>query len=184
MTDSRDRPGVPHELLETLRLAQRFGVLGARPVEDAVEHARAFVRALAPVRGRVVDLGSGGGLPGLVVAVDRPDLDVVLIDRRQKRTDLLERAVVRLGVEDRVQVVCDDARRLRQLFPEGFDGVTARSFGPPSVTLSIASDCLAEGGRIVVSEPPTGDRWAADLLRELDLEVIREGSVAVFQRNG
>ena len=184
MTDSRDRPGVPYELLETLRLAQRFGVLGDAPVEEAVEHARAFVRALAPVHGRVVDLGSGGGLPGLVVAVDRPDLDVVLIDRRQKRTDLLERAVVRLGVEDRVQVVCDDARRLRRHFPEGFDGVTARSFGPPSVTLSIAVDCLAEGGRIVVSEPPTGNRWAPELVRELGLEVTRDGPVAVFQRSG
>jgi 16S rRNA (guanine527-N7)-methyltransferase len=184
VTGGRHRPGVPDELLETLRMAQRFGVLGSRPVDEAVEHARAFVGALEPVRGRVVDLGSGGGLPGLVVAVDRPDLEVVLIDRRQKRTDLLERAVVRLGLEDRVRVVCDDARRLPTLFPVGFDGVTARGFGPPAVTLSTASGCLAEGGRIVVSEPPYGERWSPDMLRELGLEVHREGAVAVFRRTG
>ena len=44
----------------------------------------------------MLDIGSGGGLPGLVIAHDRPDVHVTLIDRREKRTDLLQRQVTRL----------------------------------------------------------------------------------------
>lgn len=153
-------------------------------MEEAVEHARAFTRALEPVVGRVVDLGSGGGLPGLVVAFDRPDLEIVLVDRRQKRTDLLGRAVSRLGMERRVTVHCGDANRVPDLFPEGFDGVTARGFGPPATTLELAEAVLASGGhgRIVISEPPAGDRWDPGVLAALGLTHHREGPVAVFIR--
>jgi 16S rRNA (guanine527-N7)-methyltransferase len=184
VTTGRDPSGDHRALLETLRLAQRFGVLGGRPVEEAVEHARAFSEALGPVVGRVVDLGSGGGLPGLVVAFDRPDLEVVLVDRRQKRTDLLERAVTRLGMESRVTVHCGDATRLPDIYPGGFEGVTARGFGPPGVTLRTAEAVLAlgAGARIVISEPPHGDRWRPDMLEDLGLSVRRLGPVAIFTR--
>ncbi|CAN5395514.1 hypothetical protein BH23ACT3_BH23ACT3_14520 [soil metagenome] len=182
MTAGRKQPGAHQDLLETLRLAQRFGVLGARPVEQAVAHARAFTRALEPVTGRVFDLGSGGGLPGLVVAVDRPDLQLLLVDRRQKRTDLLERSVVRLGLEGRVTVLCGDAAQLSGHYPDGFDGVTARGFGPPDVTLRLAESLRAPTGRIVISEPPTGDRWSPALLASLGLRVERLGPVAIFTR--
>ena len=47
--------------------------------------------------GTVVDLGSGGGVPGLVIARARPDLRLVLVDRRAARTDHLPRLVRRLG---------------------------------------------------------------------------------------
>ena len=55
----------------------------------AVAHADRFVRALPADATSVVDLGSGGGLPGLVVAHRRRDLRVTLIERRAKRVDLL-----------------------------------------------------------------------------------------------
>ena len=48
---------------------------------------------------RLVDLGSGGGLPGLVLADAYPERAITLVDRREKRTDFLRRAVRRLGWE-------------------------------------------------------------------------------------
>lgn len=185
MNERRRPTGTPSsgqddELFETLRLAQRFGVLGARPVEEAVAHARQFVAALEPVHGRVIDLGSGGGLPGLVIAVDRPDLEVILVDRREKRTDLLERAVARLGLGDRVTVRCEDATRLRGSIPDGAQAVTARGFGPPEHTLRVAASCRAPDGRIVISEPPSGDRWDAELVSSLGLRLAKGDGVAVF----
>jgi 16S rRNA (guanine527-N7)-methyltransferase len=134
------------------------------------------------VTGQVVDLGSGGGLPGLVVALDRPDLQVVLVDRRQKRTDLLERSVVRLGLENRVTVHCGDAARLPLHYPDGFDGVMARGFGPPEATLRIAASVVSPQGVIVISEPPVGDRWSPALLDAMGLHQVRQGSVAIFTR--
>ena len=64
------------ELAAALAESQRLGMLGDRPVAEVIEHAGAFVLALAEVTGTVVDLGSGGGVPGLVIARARPDLRV------------------------------------------------------------------------------------------------------------
>ncbi len=174
------------ELLETLRLAQRFGFVGARPIEEAVTHARQFVTGVDQVTGSVVDLGSGGGLPGLVLAFDRPDLGVTLVDRRQKRSDFLERAVARLGMSARVTVVGGDAHWFAEQMSGAFDGVTARGFGPPDETLRVAARCCAPDGLIVISEPPAGssplERWTSDLLDTLDLRVRSQPGIAVFTR--
>lgn len=175
------------ELIETLRQAQRFGFLGARPVEQAAEHALAFVDALGalPVGSRLIDLGSGGGLPGLVLAEVYPHCTIVLVDRRQKRSDFLKRAVARLALAH-VEVRGTDVARVVEAVEDAreasFDVVTGRGFGPPEATLRIASRLLAAGGVIVISEPPAGDRWDPALLDELDLSGERAGAVRVFRR--
>ena len=89
-------PTMHDELTETLRTAQRLGFFGAAPIEvgDRARAGRTSPRSDHSTPGsRLADLGSGGGLPGLVLAAAYRDVDVVLIDRRQKRTDFLERAV-------------------------------------------------------------------------------------------
>jgi 16S rRNA (guanine527-N7)-methyltransferase len=149
------------ELQQVLLDAQGAGLLGARRVEEVIEHARGFLPALADVRGRVVDLGSGGGVPGLVIAHDRPDLRVTLLDRRSKRTDFLARVVRRLDWTDRVEVLLADAERLDLDDESRFDAAVARGFGPPFDTLEIGMGLTRVGGVVVISEPPEGDRWAS-----------------------
>ena len=63
-----------------------------------------------------------------------------------------------------------------------FDVVTARGFGPPATTLRMASRLITSAGRIVISEPPSGDRWSGDLLDELGLDGTAVGAVRVFSR--
>ncbi len=172
------------DLRAALADAQRLGLLGARPIDDVVEHARGFVDALDALGpgGRVADLGSGGGVPGLVIAHDRPDLRLTLVDRRTKRTDFLERVVRRLGWVDRVTVVAADAVAVADTSPHGFDAVVARGFGPPESTLEVAVRLVRPGGRIVISEPPTGDRWPRATLERLGLRrVPGPTTVAVFE---
>ena len=70
----------------------------------------------------------------MVVANDRPDLAVTLVDRRQKCADFLERSIAALGFRDRVTVRCCDTNALIAA-GERFDAVTARGFGPPARTL-------------------------------------------------
>lgn len=179
-------PALGPELIETLRQAQRFGFFGARPIDEAAEHSLAFVGALDPVQPgtRLIDLGSGGGLPGLVLASALPQTDITLLDRRQKRTDFLQLAVTRLGF-DHVHVLCADAEQLAAEVERGarpaFDVVTARGFGPPSVTLRLARRMLSEAGRIVISEPPDVDRWDRSLLDQLGLTSTRCGAVRLFR---
>ena len=173
-------------LVDALGASQRLGMLGDRPIAEVIDHATAFVDALASTAGTVVDLGSGGGVPGLVIARARPDLGMVLVDRRATRTDHLRRLVRRLGLDDRVEVLTAEASDLSTLLPGPVDAVVARGFGSPAETLRRAAPLLAAGGIVVVSEPPTApdDRWPAELLRSVGLESVGHDDrrVACFRR--
>jgi 16S rRNA (guanine527-N7)-methyltransferase len=127
-----------------------------------------------PFRG--VDLGSGGGVPGLVLAVALPWVHWLLVDSMQRRTTILDEAVVRLGLEDRVTVWCGRAEELGHAAEARYsaDLVVARSFGPPAVTAECAAPLLRMGGHLMVSEPPesSGTRWPPVELEELGLEPV------------
>jgi 16S rRNA (guanine527-N7)-methyltransferase len=172
-----DEPSVA--LVDALLDAQRLGFLGSRPIPEVIEHARGFVRALREhdrVIESVLDLGSGGGVPGLIIAHDLPAVHLTLLDRRAKRTDALERLVRRLGWQDRITVACTDVTTFVPDDP--FDAVVARGFGPPDFTLTQAARLVRAGGPIVISEPPGVDRWDDQLLAELGLRRVEAPAVA------
>lgn len=162
-------------LLGVLEEARRFGFLGPGPVSTHLESAERFRSALAPrAPSRVLDLGSGGGVPGLALAQWLPDTEFVLLDSMEKRTKFLEVAVATLGWVDRVRVLRERAEEAGR--SEGlrgrFDAVTARSFGAPAVTAECGAPLLRLGGVLVVSEPPEPtERWPADGLAVLGLQV-------------
>ncbi len=124
--------------------------------------------------GHVVDIGSGAGLPALVLADAFPNTTWTLVERRVGRTDLLRRAVHRLGMDDRVEIRSEDvAVAARSELRGCADWVTARSFGPPGDTAECAAPFLRAGGQLLTSEPFDGDipgRWPAAGLDRVDLE--------------
>lgn len=183
MTPDPDAP-----LIDVLGEAQRVGMLGRGPIPAMIDHASAFVDALPAGELEVVDLGSGGGLPGLVVATHRMDVRLTMVDRRAKRTDFCRRAVSRLGLQDRVSVVTDDIARLvaDPTWQSRFDAAICRGLGPPATTARFASALVRVGGLVVISEPPPGSpaRWDP---AELDAAGLRgtgaaNERVAVFVR--
>lgn len=174
---------VPGDVVDVLVDAQRLGFIGPGPVEDHVQHALAFtrvVRSYARVLDRtggpapsVLDLGSGAGLPGLVVATEWTDCTVTLLDGSERRADFLQGALERLELGRRCRVLAGRAEDLGRL-PElrgAFDAVVARSFGTPAVTAECAAPFLRVGGVLVVSEPPEKrhDRWPEDGLALLGM---------------
>jgi rRNA small subunit methyltransferase G len=168
--------------------AQRIGALGPLPIPEAIEHAMAYVRAISQDDRQLIDLGSGGGLPGLVIAFYCTQLErIVLIDRRAKRTDLLLRLVGQLGLRGRVEVITAD------VFIYGrepgnfgtFDVASARSFGTPLLLGRAAQALLRHGGRLLVSEPPgsTGDRWTeTGVASDFDLQPVSDGLATLIRR--
>jgi 16S rRNA (guanine527-N7)-methyltransferase len=161
--------------LEALERAQELGFLGPGPVEAQRAHATGFGEVVEATLGRppdsLVDLGSGGGVPGLVLAARWPACSTVLVESNRRRSEHL-RAVVsaqrwagRVEVlEARAEVVArDPARR------QSFAVATARSLGEPAVTAELASGLVRVGGLLVVSEPPepTPARWPVGGLAEL-----------------
>lgn len=167
--------GAPSDavLVTVLERAQQRGWIGSGPVERHIRHARAFIPLLPEPCAMAADLGSGGGLPGLVLARDREDTRWTLIDSSARRVEHLVWAVGELGLAERVQVVHGRAERLAHEggFRERFDAVVARSFGPPAVTAEVAAGLVAPGGRVLVSDPPapSADRWPPAPLAQLAL---------------
>jgi 16S rRNA (guanine527-N7)-methyltransferase len=163
------------DLLEVLRRARDRGFLGPGDPAEHLDHARGFAdlaTARAGVPERVADLGTGGGVPGLVLAVEWPVASFVLVESSVRRADWLAAAVSSLDLGGRVEVssaraedLAHDPRRR-----ESFDLVTARSFAAPAVTAEIGTGLVAVGGMLVVSEPPESvDRWPEPELAELGL---------------
>lgn len=172
-------------LLAVLGEAQRVGALGAAPLTSIIDHAAAFADALPETTATCIDLGTGAGVPGLVVAIARPSLRMTLVDRRAKRTDALERAIRVLDIADRTTVVCADMMQLARQpdIHHRFDAAITRGFGPPDLTLMTASACVRSGGVVVISEPPAEQppRWEPMLLRQAHVTAWeRCGPVAVF----
>ncbi len=179
------RPTEHEGLIRIFSAAQRIGALGTQPVKDMISHACAFTDALPLSVRTCVDLGSGAGVPGLVIAIARPEVQLTLVDRRSKRTDALQRAVKALGIEQQVSVVCADVESfvLTANIKHSFDAACARGFGPPEFTLQWSAELVKAGGVIVVSEPPPGspDRWQGMNLSALGVsEPTRIGPVAMF----
>ncbi|MEI6570129.1 MAG: RsmG family class I SAM-dependent methyltransferase [Actinomycetes bacterium] len=159
-------------LLMVFEAAKEGGALGPSPVDEHLKHALAWAEIL-PEPKRFVDLGSGGGVPGLILAMLFPDSEAVLIDARRRRSANLEISVHTLGLTERVSVLCARAEEAGR-DPEmrgGFDLVVARSFGSPAITAECAAPFLAVGGSLSVSEPPSAsdDRWQLDGLNALGL---------------
>lgn len=154
-----------------LERSRALGFLGPGDIAEQRRHAEAFGALLPDAPGLAVDLGSGGGLPGLVLAAVLPHMRWVLLDSMTKRTDFLDEVVLELGWQDRVEVVTGRAEQLARERRATADVVVARGFGPPAVTAECAAPLLRLDGVVVVSEPPgsTGRRWPAEGLAELGL---------------
>jgi 16S rRNA (guanine527-N7)-methyltransferase len=108
-----------------------------------------------------IDLGSGAGLPGIPVAVARPDLAIILVEPRQARAAFLELAVERLGLSNgRVF-----PKPAEELSVAGVAVCLARGFRDPSGTWAVARDLLLPEGELIY--------WGGTTFRE---EHVPEGA--------
>jgi len=150
------------DLLVALTEARRLGFLGPGPVTDQLARSLAFASAAGTAPENAIDLGTGGGLPGLVLAVAWPGSHWALVDSNLRRSRWLAAVVERLGMGDRCRVVAERAELVgRGPLRYQADLVTARSFGPPAPTAECGAPLLRLGGRLVVADPPEvcPERW-------------------------
>jgi 16S rRNA (guanine527-N7)-methyltransferase len=94
----------------------------------------------------VLDVGTGGGLPGICIAVARPDLNVVMLDSLQKKTTFVRQAIGALGLTN-ASVVCERVEAFRPAQP--FDVVTSRAFAELSDFVKGAGHLMRPGGRML-----------------------------------
>lgn len=90
----------------------------------------------------VLDVGSGAGIPGLVVAMARPDIAVTSVDSNGKKIRFQRQAMFELGIDNATAV----HGRIEQFKGEGFDQIVSRAFAAPGDFVALTRHLLAPGG--------------------------------------
>jgi len=141
--------------------------------------------------GTAADLGTGAGLPGLPLAVVRPDVRFHLVESNRRRCSFLHEAVREIGLTNAIVVETDVESLART--SQTFNTVISRAFRPPAKFLDLAADLLPIGGRVIVmrggdSSMPLAVRKSLialeqDLERRLELPLGGESrSLTVLRR--
>ena len=136
-----------HQWLATAGIER--GLIGPREVErlwDRHIANCAVVEELVPADSLVYDVGSGAGLPGLVLAIVRPDLQLGLIEPLLRRANFLTEVIADLGLTARVSVYRDRAEQVKLAKA---DVVTARAVAPFSKLLQWTLPLTRSGGLIL-----------------------------------
>ncbi|QTX06221.1 16S rRNA (guanine(527)-N(7))-methyltransferase RsmG [Agromyces archimandritae] len=127
--------------------------------------------------GRVGDIGSGAGLPGLVLAIARPDVDFVLIEPMERRVAWLESQVEELGLRN-VTVLrarAEDAKLRGEL-----DQVTARAVSALRTLIPITAPLLKSGGELVLMKGASVENEIAAAEKPMRKYGVRDAEVIVL----
>jgi 16S rRNA (guanine527-N7)-methyltransferase len=149
------------KLIALAKMISDWPGLVARPDLALIEDCLVLIDHLGDAQ-RVVDVGSGAGLPGLPLKIARPELEVTLIEADQAKAAFLVHACATLGLA-RVKVVARRAEeaghdpRLR----EAFDAAVARALAPLPVLVELCLPLVRVGGRLLAQKTAGEDPAAA-----------------------
>ena len=117
------------------------------PMQMVTHHLLDSLAAVSAFEGakNVLDVGAGGGLPGIVLAIARPDMNVSLIDTVHKKTAFLTQVKAELGLKN----VTVYTMKVQELKAGPFDVITSRAFADLSDFVNWSGHLLAEGGRFI-----------------------------------
>lgn len=135
-TDSLARQGEERGLIGPLELPR----LWTRHILNSAIAAPLF-------HGSVADIGSGAGLPGIVLAIARPDVQWTLIEPMERRVTWLNEQVADLGL-DNVEVLRARAEDVKR--PQGFDVVTARAVSALRTLIPLTAPLVRNGGELTL----------------------------------
>ena len=160
------------EANETINLTRHttYEKFVSRDLIDTIE-----VGKLIPNDRSVIDMGSGGGVPGMVLAILRPDLNVTLTESVGKKAAALEKIAAQTGVD--VEIYNSRAEKMLEDF--SYDFTTARAVGPMYKICIWLQDVWVSAGKVLAIKGPN---WVNErnlaaekgLLKNVEIEVVAE----------
>ena len=150
------------KLSQLAQMISAWPGLVSGPADELIEDSLVLLEHLGPAH-RVVDVGSGGGLPGLALKIVRSDLNMTLIEADQNKAAFLVQACAALGLPD-VEVL---ARRAEELgheprLRESFDLAVARALAPTPVLVELCLPLVRVGGRLLAQKTYKEEAAAAE----------------------
>lgn len=149
-----------------------------------------YSRAILP-NGRLADIGSGAGFPGIPVKIIFPELDIVLIESQRKRANFLKTVIRTMGLEG-IQCVHGRVEDFPD-FLESYDYVTLRHVQELSLSLQLGAGLLKVGGKLILQIGPSATFQFDPVPGTLSVSLIDEipvqrpggsdSKLMVFERN-
>jgi 16S rRNA (guanine527-N7)-methyltransferase len=149
-----------------------YSLTAMREQDKAVSHHLLDSLAILPfVSGaRLLDVGSGGGMPGIPLAIARPELRVTLLDSNSKKAAFLQQAAIELALPN-ISVHCG---RVEQYHPaDGFEAITSRAFAELADFVTLTQHLLAPAGRWLAMKGVWPHDEIARLPAAMQVETVR-----------
>ena len=143
------------------RLISEWPGLVSGPAAELVDDSLVLLDHLGAAHS-VVDVGSGGGLPGVPLKIARPDLALTLVEADQRKAAFLVQACARLRLRD-VEVVPRRAEEIGRdpRYRESFDAAVARALAPMAVVVELCLPLVRVGGRLLAQRTDREELGAA-----------------------
>ena len=125
---------------------------------------------------KIVDIGSGAGLPAIPLKILRPDLDILMVEATKKKVNFLNSAIDLLGL-DKITAIQERAENIGRLdkYREQYDICTARAFAPLRELVEYLAPFVAVGGKIIAYKGPDVEneiKEAKNALQLLNLKIL------------
>jgi 16S rRNA (guanine527-N7)-methyltransferase len=173
-------------LNELRRWNQRINLIGpAKPEEQVVLH---LVDSLVPLKFlpdkplNIMDLGSGAGLPGIVLAIMRPQWKVTMVEARAKKADFIQHTVRMLGIDNAKVSQMKLGKGKSPFAPQSFDLITFRALGHLKDVIPLVAPYLKTSGQILAYKGPEGpDEWneSKDVAKKEGLKLTRTEQIVL-----
>ncbi len=152
-----------------LKWNKTYNLTALRDPEQAISHHLLDSLAILPHvgNGPLLDVGSGGGLPGIPLAIARPELSVSMVDTVQKKATFLQQAAIQLGLKN----VTVHHARVEQLTGQ-YAQISSRAFAEIGLFISLTRHLLAPGGRWLAMKGVRPDDEIATLPADIVVDQI------------
>lgn len=162
-----------HQLLAfrdlLLKWNRTYNLTALRDPEQAISHHLLDSLAILPHvgSGALLDVGSGGGLPGIPLAIARPELAVSMVDTVQKKATFLQQAAIELGLKN----VSAHHARVEEMRGQ-YAQISSRAFAEIGLFISLTRHLLAPGGRWLAMKGVRPDQELQALPADITVEAI------------